>query len=352
MNNPAILIPSYQPSEAIITLVKTLLTETSFKICVVDDGSGDEYAPVFSALENLGCPVVHHTDNRGKGAALKTGITNLLKTVPGLSAVITADGDGQHVPKDILRIAQAVSKCPNSLVLGVRDFRGKGVPAKSRLGNRFSSAYFKLTTAVSCPDTQTGLRGIPASLFPLALSTPGERYDYEMRFLTAAALEKWPMQFVPIQTIYLDHNAASHFRPIADSIQIYRTPARYLCSSLLCAGVDLGGFTLLADSIPTGIWSRVLIATATARVTSGLLNFTLNRRWAFQSRRESGQAMKYTSLFLLQMLLSWFLVSCLSVLPLPLTLIKIPVDCTLFIFSYIVQKSWVFRPKSTKEKGL
>lgn len=352
MNHAAILIPSYQPSDTIITLVKALLNESPIRICVVDDGSGDKYAPVFSALKNLGCSVVHHAHNRGKGAALKTGIANLQKTVPGLSAVITADGDGQHAPKDILRIVQATSQYTNSLVLGVRDFRGEDVPGKSRLGNRFSSAYFKLTTAVSCPDTQTGLRGIPESLFPLALSTSGERYDYEMQFLTAAALERRPIQFVPIQTIYLDRNAASHFRPIADSIQIYRTPVRYLCASLLCAGVDLGVFTLLADSIPTGIWSRVLIATVTARATSGLLNFALNRRWAFQVRRNSRQAVKYTSLFLFQMLLSWLLVSCLSVLPLPLTLIKILVDCTLSIFNYIVQKNWVFRPKSTNEKGL
>lgn len=173
-----------------------------------------------------------------------------------------------------------------------------------------------------------------------------------MQFLTATALERRPIQFVPIQTIYLDRNAASHFRPVADSIQIYRTPVRYLCASLLCAGVDLGVFTLLSDSIPTGIWSRVLIATATARATSGLLNFTLTRRWAFQTMRNSRHVMKYASLFFFQMLLSWLLVSCLSVLPLPLTLIKILVDCTLFIFSYIVQKNWGFRPKSTNEKCL
>lgn len=350
MNHTAVLIPSYQPSDSIITLIATLQRQFPLPICVVDDGSGAEYAPIFSKLLHVGCFVAHHTSNRGKGAALKTGILELLKLDPQLRSVITADGDGQHSPEDIWKVAQALSENPNSLILGVRGFQGKDVPLKSQLGNRFSSAYFKLTTKVSCPDTQTGLRGIPACLFPMALSTPGDRYDYEMQFLTTAAKEKRDIRFIPIRTIYLDHNSASHFRPFADSIQIYRTPLRYLCSSLLCAGVDLGIFTLLSNNILTGIWSRVLIATVTARVTSGFLNFTLNRRWAFRSRQESGQAIKYTALFLFQMLLSWFLVSCLSILPIPLTLIKLPVDCTLFLFSYIMQKNWVFRPGTTKEK--
>lgn len=350
MNDPAILIPSYQPSDTLLTLAQDLRSRGFFNICVVDDGSGPDFFPIFSALEAMGCSLVRHEQNRGKGAALKTGIAALRQKGPGLSGVVTADGDGQHTPEDIARVAQALTLSPNSLVLGVRNFRGRDVPATSRFGNRFSSAYFHLTTGTPCPDTQTGLRGIPQCLFSLALSTPGERYEYEMQFLTAASREGRPIRFLPIRTVYLDRNAASHFRPVADSVRIYRTPLRYVGSSLLCAGVDVGLFTLLAETLPSGVWSRVLVATAAARVTSGFVNFSLNRRWAFQSRRARGQAGKYVALFLFQMGMSSLLVSCLSVLPLPLTFLKILVDCALFLFSYLAQRNWVFRPKLTEEK--
>jgi len=352
MNDPAILIPSYQPSDTILTLVRELQDRDFFRIYIVDDGSGPAFAPIFSALEEMDCTVVRHGQNRGKGAALKTGIAELRRDLPDLNAVITADGDGQHTPEDIRKVALALSQSPNSLILGVRDFKGGEVPAKSRFGNRFSSAYFHLTTRVSCPDTQTGLRGIPRCLFSLALSTPGERYEYEMQFLTTVAREKRPIRFVPIKTVYLDGNSASHFRPVADSVQIYRTPLRYLSSSLLCAGVDVGMFTLLSQVFSNGVWSRVLVATVAARILSGCVNFSLNRRWAFESRRGQGQAGKYAALFLFQMLMSWLLVSCLSVLPIPLTAIKIPVDCALFLFSYVAQRNWVFRPETAKEKEI
>ena len=350
INEPAILIPSFQPSNVLVKLVQNLRHRGCCNICVVDDGSGSDFLPIFSAVEAEGCSLVRHEQNRGKGAALKSGIAALRQGNPTLSGVVTADGDGQHTPEDIARVARALTQSPNSLVLGIRDFRSQNVPIKSRFGNHFSSAYFRLTTGTSCPDTQTGLRGIPNCLFSLALSTSGDRYEYEMQFLTAVVQERRTIRFLPIQTVYLNRNTASHFRPIADSIRIYRTPLRYVSSSLLCAGVDVGLFTLLAETLPNGIWSRVLVATAAARVTSGLVNFSLNRRWAFQSRKARGQAGKYAALFLFQMGMSSLLVSCLSRLPLPLTLIKILVDCVLFLFSYLAQRNWVFRPKFTEEK--
>ena len=50
--------------------------------------------------------VIHHEQNQGKGAALKTGFKVYLEHFPESGAVITADADGQHRPEDILSISK------------------------------------------------------------------------------------------------------------------------------------------------------------------------------------------------------------------------------------------------------
>ena len=49
---------------------------------------------------------------------------------------------------------------------------------------------------------------------------PGERFDYETEMLFACARKKVPVLTEEIRTIYIDHNAGSHFRPVRDSLQV------------------------------------------------------------------------------------------------------------------------------------
>ena len=101
----------------------------------------------------------------GKGAALKTGIRAAAEYFPNDTGIVTADGDGQHLTKDILRVSEELSENPGSLVLGVRDFSGRNVPWRSRFGNRFTSFFFRITNGVRLSDTQTGLRGFSSTLY-------------------------------------------------------------------------------------------------------------------------------------------------------------------------------------------
>ena len=75
------LIPAYEPDEKIKKIADELL-EKGFDIVVVDDGSGPDYAELFDELsQNL--TVLTHTENRGKGAALKTGMRYInIPTIP------------------------------------------------------------------------------------------------------------------------------------------------------------------------------------------------------------------------------------------------------------------------------
>ena len=92
-----IVIPSYEPDEKLLSLLKRLRENGFTNIVVVDDGSGEAYARFFDeAKETYQCKVLHHAVNQGKGRALKTAFNFCLQEFPSLVGVVTADSDGQR----------------------------------------------------------------------------------------------------------------------------------------------------------------------------------------------------------------------------------------------------------------
>ena len=234
MANHALIIPALNPDERLLQLVKEVQAiAPGLQIIIVDDGSGPAHGQIFDQLKfAYDCILCRHHENYGKGAAIKTGIDHMKRYFPGCAGYITADADGQHRPADILKVAKALQQHPDHLILGTRDFSQKQVPFKSFWGNRITSGVFRLITGRSCPDTQTGLRGIPARYAELALEVSGERFEYEMNFLMTAAQNRVPFLEVPISTVYLEGNRSSHFRPVRDSARIYGTILKFLVRPL------------------------------------------------------------------------------------------------------------------------
>ena len=217
---PVVLIPAYNPGAALPELVRRL-SERFARIVIVDDGSvsgRDEIAAASRFAEK----VLVHPENRGKGAALKTGLAYI-----GRADVVTADSDGQHTCEDIERVANALARHGGGLVLGVRSFSGR-VPFRSRFGNWWTRHFFRLLTGLDVADTQTGLRGIPAALVERVAALPGERYEFEMVMLADARNHPAPPLQVPIATVYIDGNRESHFSPLADTRRIYGALFRFL----------------------------------------------------------------------------------------------------------------------------
>lgn len=345
MMDTAIVIPAYNPDERLIHLVRELNAQGFNRMIVVNDGSEPQRSRIFEALEtDRLCVVCIHPSNLGKGAALKTGLRESMRLWPGITGIVTADADGQHSPRDIAKVAAVLEANPKRLVLGVRNFSGSGIPAKSRMGNGITAAVFRLSTGCSCSDTQTGLRGLPVSKLPAWLELPGNRYEYEINLLLQAAKDKTPILETPIETIYLDNNKASHFNPWKDSALIYLRIARFGISSLVSAVLDIGAFSLLHAFVwPGGAGIRP--ATVAARIVSGGFNFCANRRWVFKGKGSGAvQACLYLLLFFALMFSSFKLVEALHGAGLNAMAAKLLTDSALFVASYFVQKKIIFRP--------
>ena len=139
-----VLIPAYEPGQSLLELLRDL-SDYSFdhngdrdhdsshnlsgshahdtSIIVVDDGSGPDYATIFDEARSF-ATVLTHKENRGKGAALKTGLSYIEKTYidqpysenscseksPGkerfdpAAVIVTMDADGQHRVADAMKI--------------------------------------------------------------------------------------------------------------------------------------------------------------------------------------------------------------------------------------------------------
>ena len=340
-----LIIPAYQPDERLTALVEGIRGISGLHIIVVNDGSHPKCDLVFTTLEEeYGCELLSHMHNMGKGAAIKTAIRHILRIYPDCGGCVTADADYQHNPRDILRVADEMISNPDFLTLGVRDFSIGKIPLRSLWGNRLTSRVFELKTGASCPDTQTGLRGIPAKYMDDFLHIPGNRFEYEMNMLLEAARMKVRFFQVPIETIYYEGNTSSHFHPIFDSVRIYTGFLRYGLSSIASAAVDLLLFSLMVRLLFGGSTAGIILSTVIARIFSGICNFTINKRWVFASRGNAvPEIAKYLVLFITQMALSGIIVALTAPLPLPLPLLKIATDTGLFFLSYYVQKKVVFR---------
>ena len=159
---------------------------------------------------------------------------------------------------------------------------------------------------------------------------------------------------VPIETVYEDGNSESHFRPLADSLRIYRFILLYALSSLLGALADLLVFYVLRRLLDGAVadGAAVLLATAIARAVSSFLNFNLNKKVVFNGKDRYGKTMlRYYCLAVPQMLVSAGLVALLSRLAnsgagVLTTAIKFVVDVLLFFLSFRIQQKWVFRGRA------
>ena len=276
-----LIIPAYQPDLNLIKLVRLVHAKSDLEIIVVDDGSDADKKVIFDKLEGL-ATVLTHEHNQGKGQALKTAYAYILERST-YGSIVTADADGQHKIWDIFRVVNQSQEHPGTLILGTRAFSGK-VPLRSAFGNKLTRFLFKQQTGVAVSDTQTGLRAFTTNLLPFMLEVDGQRYEYEMNVLLAAS-KSFPIVEVPIETVYINDNEGSHFRPIRDGLLIYKDMFKFALSSLGSFMVDYlvyAFFLFILMAVPISL--RILLANGIARVTSSIFNYSTNKRLVFKNK--------------------------------------------------------------------
>src|SRR5699024_10113342 len=96
---------------------------------------------------------------------------------------------------------------------------------------------------------------------------------------------------IPIQVIYKDGNSGTHFKAFHDSVRVttvlFMSLFKFISTSLIGAIVDIGIAWLLLDLLRSPLegqdYTRILIATISARIISMIVNYLLNKNFVFKS---------------------------------------------------------------------
>lgn len=148
-----IIVPAYNEQdniEKVITILKKKCSQYDYLI--INDGSKDKTERI---CINNGYHFVSHPVNLGLAAAIQTGM--LYAYHNGYDAAIQFDGDGQHDPDYISRMAEEIEK-GNNIVIGSRFVTEKKPHSLRMLGSNLIQFAIKLTTGKTIKDTTSGMR--------------------------------------------------------------------------------------------------------------------------------------------------------------------------------------------------
>jgi glycosyltransferase involved in cell wall biosynthesis len=145
-------------------------------VVVVDDGSTDRTGELAAAA---GATVVRHVQNRGKGAAIRTGLAHVLAGPH--SHVLFIDADLQHDPDDIPRLLSAGERAGCDMVIAERAFMKGSMPTSRFYSNRIGSWILSRFIGIEVADSQSGFRLIRCDcLRPLRLTATGYEIETEI----------------------------------------------------------------------------------------------------------------------------------------------------------------------------
>lgn len=226
-----VLVPAYQAArtiEAVLAEIAHAMPEIAAQrdgVVVIDDGSRDATAELAA---RAGARVVSHGKNRGKGAALMTGL-GTAKAL-GFDVALAVDADGQH-PGEAARAVLHGSTDPHALVLGVRDLVRDGAPRANRFSNGISNFFLSRFAARwdyrrPLADTQCGLRRYPVRA-SLDLASRADGYAFEAELLLRAIAARVPVVEVPVAVRY-PSTRVTHFDNVKDPARIIVTVLRTL----------------------------------------------------------------------------------------------------------------------------
>jgi glycosyltransferase involved in cell wall biosynthesis len=234
---PCIVIPAFNAERTIGHVVSSLLdtwgrSAAKGRLIVVNDGSVDATAEL---ARRAGAYVLSHAVNRGKGAALLSGLEEAQRR--GAASVVTLDADGQHFADDALTLLHHPAPA-DALLLGIRNLERAHAPRANRFSNALSNFFLSWFSGTQLNDTQCGLRRYPVTR-TLAANASARGFAFETEILLIAALQRWDIEQLPIEVHYPPPGErTTHFDSVRDPTRIIATVVRTMTEHRLIVRRD------------------------------------------------------------------------------------------------------------------
>lgn len=215
-----IVIPNYNHTHSLDDLLQNL-SAFDLPILMINDGSNNEACSLFNTLETqYQClNVIHHSNNKGKGAAVKSGLKAAYSL--GYSHAVQIDADGQHDVNDIAVMMKESLAYPKAMISG-KPVYDDSIP-KHRFYARNITHFWVWVETLSfqIKDTMCGFRVYPlaATKKLLDLHSIGDRMDFDIEIMVKMFWENIDTRFIPTSVQYPEHGI-SHFRPFDDNVLI------------------------------------------------------------------------------------------------------------------------------------
>lgn len=233
-----VIIPSYNSGPLLENTMRAVLDEVTPVICVIDGSTdgGESMARALAMRQNH-LRVLSHPTNRGKGAAVLTGLE--FARSEGWTHAAVFDADGQHETSDLPRFMEASRLHPEAMILG-RPVFGPDAPAVRVFGRRAGNWLANLETWWGgIHDSLFGLRVYPVgpALETLRSIRGGRRFDFDTQLVVRLYWRGVPPVNLPTRVYYHSANCGgvSHFDYLRDNLLLARAHAGLLLESFLLA---------------------------------------------------------------------------------------------------------------------
>jgi dolichyl-phosphate beta-glucosyltransferase len=217
----SIVIPAYNESERMVKPLGIILdfiekNSLNAEIVVVDDGSSDDTSQVaekaFAAVPDIATQVIRYEPNRGKGFAVRTGLS-----AANADVALFTDADLSTPIEEMSKLVEPIKASDFDVTFGSRALDrtliGTHQPWRREQGGKVMNRIIRTMSGLHFADTQCGFKAFNMTKFrPLLDRMAIDRFGFDVEFLFVAQHNGLRLAEIPVRWNDVEGSKVSVFR--------------------------------------------------------------------------------------------------------------------------------------------